>query len=92
MPFAFYDVFKDSWNHILMIPAQILIAFLFFGIEEIAVSLEEPFSILPLDELVEEFYENIEDTTTWMEEENQPAEESPAGEQKSSFFLSRNKN
>jgi len=71
MPFAFYNVFENSWNHIMMIPAQIVIAFLFFGIEEIAVSLEEPFSILPLDELVEEFYLNIEDTTNWMEERQQ---------------------
>eukprot|EP00537_Pseudo-nitzschia_pungens_P016738 CAMPEP_0172401428 /NCGR_PEP_ID=MMETSP1061-20121228/50215_1 /TAXON_ID=37318 /ORGANISM="Pseudo-nitzschia pungens, Strain cf. pungens" /LENGTH=220 /DNA_ID=CAMNT_0013135069 /DNA_START=166 /DNA_END=828 /DNA_ORIENTATION=- len=69
MPFAFYDVFKNSWNHIMMIPSQFLICFLFFGIEEIAVSLEEPFSILPLDEFVEEIYESVEDTTRWMEEE-----------------------
>lgn len=71
MPFAFYDVFAKSWNHILLIPSQLLTCFLFFGIEEIAVSLEEPFSILPLDEFVEEIYENIEDTTKWMEEEQE---------------------
>jgi len=68
MPFAFYDVFGDTWNHILMIPAISIVTFLFFGIEEIAVSLEEPFSILPLDELVEELYCNIGDTTAWMAE------------------------
>ena len=61
MPFAFYDVFASSWNHIGMIPAICIICFLFFGIEEIAVSLEEPFSILPLDEMVEEFRENAQE-------------------------------
>ena len=69
MPFAFYDVFASSWNHILMVPAICIICFLFFGIEEIAVSLEEPFSILPLDEMVEELQMNIEDTNQWMKEE-----------------------
>ena len=67
MPFAFYDVFASSWNHILMIPAICIICFLFFGIEEIAVSLEEPFSILPMDEMVEELQMNIDDTMEWME-------------------------
>mmetsp|Transcript_22882 Transcript_22882/g.55163 ORF Transcript_22882/g.55163 Transcript_22882/m.55163 type:complete len:413 (+) Transcript_22882:77-1315(+) len=71
MPFAFYDVFASSWNHTGMIPAICIICFLFFGVEEIAVSLEEPFSILPLDELVEEFQENAQDTIQWMEEEQE---------------------
>jgi len=72
MPFAFYNVFEDSWNHVLMIPGILIICFLFFGVEEIAVSLEEPFSILPMGEMVEEFQENVEDTLAWMmEEQNQ---------------------
>ena len=69
MPFAFYDVFAGSWNHVGMIPAICVICFLFFGIEEIAVSLEEPFSILPLCEMVQEFQENARDTIEWMDEE-----------------------
>jgi putative membrane protein len=69
MPFAFYDVFASSWNHILMVPAISIICFLFFGIEEIAVSLEEHFSILPLDDMVEELQMNIEDTNEWVVEE-----------------------
>ena len=75
MPFAFYDVFASSWNHTGMIPAICIICFLFFGIEEIAVSLEEPFSILPLDELVEEFQENAQETIEWMEEEQMEEEQ-----------------
>ncbi|CAB9515397.1 UPF0187 protein [Seminavis robusta] len=66
MPFALYDVFERSWNHFLMIPCIAVLTFLFFGIEEIAVYLEEPFSILPLDEMVEEVYDSIEDVTEWM--------------------------
>ena len=77
MPFAFYDVFASSWNHTGMIPAICIICFLFFGIEEIAVSLEEPFSILPLDELVEEFQENAQETIEWMEEEQQVSTTKP---------------
>lgn len=68
MPFALYDVFEDSWNHTLMIPCVAILAFLFFGIEEIAVYLEEPFSILPLDEMVEEVYSSINDVSLWMVE------------------------
>ncbi|KAK1744478.1 bestrophin family protein [Skeletonema marinoi] len=80
MPFAFYDVFATSWNHTGMIPAICIICFLFFGIEEIAVSLEEPFSILPLNELVEEFQENAQETIEWMEEEHQAStKEAPMG-------------
>ncbi len=79
MPFAFYDVFASSWNHVGMIPAIAIICFLFFGIEEIAVSLEEPFSILPLDELVLEFQENAAETIEWMEEER---DDVPNGEKR----------
>lgn len=68
MPLAFYDIFKTSWNHIFMIPSICIICFLFFGIEEIAVSLEEPFSILPMDEFVEELALNTEDAVEWMPE------------------------
>jgi len=77
LPFALYDVFASSWNHIGLVPGVAIMAFLFFGIEEIAVSLEEPFSILPLDEFVEEFQESIEDVMEWMTiSENEKDDES----------------
>ena len=38
----------QSWNHVGMIPISAIISFFFFGIEELSVQLEEPFSILPL--------------------------------------------
>ena len=76
VPFAFYDVFASSWNNTGMIPAICIehhICFHFVGIEEITVSLEEPVSILPLDELVEEFQANAKESIEWMEQEQQDA-------------------
>ena len=68
MPFALYDTFAGSWNHIAMLPAMAILTFLFFGIEEIAVSLEEPFSILPIEEMVEEVWVSAGEVTEWMGE------------------------
>lgn len=69
MPLGLYDVFASSWNHLALLPAMALLTFLFFGIEEIAVSLEEPFSILPLEELVEDVWVSMEDVLEWNGEE-----------------------
>lgn len=68
LPFALYDIFGQTWNHVLMLPAIAVLTFLFFGVEEIAASLEEPFSILPLDELVGDVYNAVGDATEWMGE------------------------
>lgn len=51
LPFALYEPFSSSWNHFGMIPASTIVSFFFFGIEELSVALEEPFSILPLDKI-----------------------------------------
>lgn len=49
LPLGLYASFGNSWNHVLMIPCSTITAFFYFGIEELAVQLEEPFSILPID-------------------------------------------
>jgi len=49
LPLGLYASFGESWNHIFMIPCCTITAFFYFGIEELAVQLEEPFSILPID-------------------------------------------
>mmetsp|Transcript_25771 Transcript_25771/g.36120 ORF Transcript_25771/g.36120 Transcript_25771/m.36120 type:complete len:453 (-) Transcript_25771:584-1942(-) len=49
LPLAMYDSFASSWNNILLVPATALISFFFLGIDELAIQLEEPFSILPLE-------------------------------------------
>lgn len=41
LPFALYDPFAGSWNHITMIPATAVISIFLFGIEELATQLEE---------------------------------------------------
>ena len=51
LPFGLWDVTGASWNHWATIPATFVIAFFLFGIEEIGIQIEEPFSILPLEAL-----------------------------------------
>jgi predicted membrane chloride channel (bestrophin family) len=46
-----WEPFSTSWNHAAVVPAATLVAIFFFGIEELTVQLEEPFSILPLPRL-----------------------------------------
>ena len=50
LPLALWSTFP-GWNHVLLVPASALFAVFFFGIEELAVQLEEPFSILPIRNL-----------------------------------------
>jgi ion channel-forming bestrophin family protein len=51
LPLALYKPFEYSWNHWAMIPASAIIGFFLLGIEELAIQLEEPFSVLPLDKI-----------------------------------------
>ncbi|KAL1528022.1 hypothetical protein AB1Y20_009391 [Prymnesium parvum] len=51
LPFALWPVMGSSWNHWATVPATDVIAFFLFGIEEIGIQIEEPFSILPLEAL-----------------------------------------
>ena len=45
LPFALYDAFGSTWNHVGMIPATAVISLFLFGIEELATQMEEPFTI-----------------------------------------------
>lgn len=49
LPLALWGVLGDSWNHWATIPATLSISFFLFGIEEVGIQIEEPFSILPLE-------------------------------------------
>ena len=42
LPFALYEPFSGSWNHIGMIPATAVISLFLFGTEELATQKEEP--------------------------------------------------
>jgi len=49
LPLALWSQLGESWNHWATVPAEFMIAFFLFGIEEVGIQIEEPFSILPLE-------------------------------------------
>ena len=49
LPLALWAQLGESWNHWATIPAEFMISFFLFGIEEVGIQIEEPFSILPLE-------------------------------------------
>jgi len=49
LPLALWGQLGESWNHWATIPAEFIISFFLFGIEEVGIQIEEPFSILPLE-------------------------------------------
>ena len=61
LPMGMWEPFKETWNHIGMVPGATMAAIFMFGIEELAVQLEEPFSILPLSNLCEGVWEAADD-------------------------------
>jgi ion channel-forming bestrophin family protein len=56
LPFALYDTFASSWNHIMMIPATAAISLFLMGIDELATQMEEPFTILPMQGFCDKIY------------------------------------
>lgn len=70
LPLGLWKSFATSWNHLGVIPAAILIAFFFFGIEELAVQLEEPFSILPMQRFVGNIEASVDEIVEWHFEDN----------------------
>jgi len=65
LPLGMWRAFGMSWNHLELVPASILISFFFFGIEELAVQLEEPFSILPLEQMVTNIRLSVDEHVEW---------------------------
>ena len=61
LPMGLWEPFSETWNHVGMIPGATMAAIFMFGIEELAVQLEEPFSILPLAALCEGVWEAGDD-------------------------------
>lgn len=49
LPFGLWASMATTWHHVGTVPACTLIAIFFMGIEELAIQLEEPFGILPLE-------------------------------------------
>jgi len=49
LPLALWGQLGETWNHWATVPAEFIVAFFLFGIEEVGIQIEEPFSILPLE-------------------------------------------
>ena len=48
VPCALYSSFAEAGEVLATLPASMILAFFLFGIDELAMQLEEPFSILPM--------------------------------------------
>ena len=70
LPFALYDPFGFSWNHVAMIPATAMISIFLFGIEELATQLEEPFTILPMQAFCDKIYNWCTEIVSWEKGDN----------------------
>jgi predicted membrane chloride channel (bestrophin family) len=70
LPFALYDTFAASWNHIGMIPATAVISIFLFGIEELGTQLEEPFTILPMQAFCDKIYNWCTEIVKWTPGDN----------------------
>lgn len=65
LPLSLWETFGNSWNHICLLPASLFISFFLFGIEELATQLEEPFSILPIDIMVNGIRLSADEAVEW---------------------------
>ena len=65
LPLGLFKPFMCSWNSIIMIPAVMMISLFLMGISELAISLEEPFSILALDAISQKIGANCDEIVAW---------------------------
>lgn len=70
LPFALYDSFGGTWNHVTMIPAAAVISTMLFGIEEIGTQLEEPFTVLPMQAFCDKIYNWCMEIVSWAPGDN----------------------
>jgi hypothetical protein len=67
LPLALYKLFDGMWNHWGVIPISVLLAFFFLGLGELALQLEEPFSVLPLDKIANGIDLSADEHYLWLE-------------------------
>ena len=60
-----YEPFKDSWNHVVEVPAMALTSVFLFDIEELATQLEESFTILPMQGFCDKIGANCDEIISW---------------------------
>ena len=77
LPFALWEPFGDGWNHIGMIPASIILSFFFFGIDELSVQLEEPFSVLPLHSITRGIEAASDEHVQWYDSKMKKEDQHP---------------
>lgn len=65
LPLALYEPFGDTWNHWGVIPGAVIVSFFLLGIEEKAVQMEEPFSILPLEKMTDSIRLSADEHVAW---------------------------
>jgi len=70
IPFALFDPFKESWNHVMMIPATAILSLFMFGIEELATQMEEPFTILPMQAFCDKIGNWCNEIVSWKDGDN----------------------
>jgi hypothetical protein len=70
LPFGLWGPLSNSWNHIALIPITTILSIFLFGIEELATSLEEPFTILPMQAFCDKIYNWITEITTFKPGDN----------------------
>ena len=70
LPFALYEPFGSTWNHVGMIPATAGISVFLFGIEELATQMEEPFTILPMQAFCDKIYNWCNEIVSWEDGDN----------------------
>ena len=56
LPLGLWGPLGNTWNHIGLIPTISMLSIFLFGIEELATSLEEPFTILPMQAFCDKIY------------------------------------
>jgi predicted membrane chloride channel (bestrophin family) len=71
MPFALYEPFKGTWNHLGILPATALISLFLFGIEELATQMEEPFTILPMQAFCDKIGNWCNEIVSWEDGDNE---------------------
>ena len=57
LPFALYSAFSGVGEFWGVLPASVVMAFFLFGVDELAMQLEEPFSILPMQVYCDELWD-----------------------------------
>jgi len=70
LPFALYEPFKDTWNHVGLTPGVAMIALFLFSIEELANQMEEPFTVLPMQTFCDKIYNWRNEIVSWQPGEN----------------------